>query len=709
MERMKFDSQGTLVGVDGSLIKESDRGKGIRKRDRYNGNNWNNGDNGENDEHGEYKSEKLKRSEDLEFLKEEGEEKVGIEEEKRTEDIFEKSYWNLFSGKEALAPLKFSNGKTQEDVVKEIVSLIENGKKIIFLHGTCGTGKSAIALNIARVLGSASIVVPVKALQKQYEEDYMGNKWLNMDSKRKMKIAMITGRDNHDSLFFPGKSCADPSLPENIKITEKNYEKIKEYYEENPLIRNKVNVDMDRIRRMSIAPANPYWSPILPADFEAKQFHDATKRRYKGCDGKDYVFYHRKRGCSYYDQYLSYLMADVNIFNSAKYLAEINIGRKPETEVEIIDEADDFLDSLFIQEEINLTRLKAALKLIFPESKSAKDVIDEIISLIDLEEKNKRALGIDEDAIFKISDTKISKVLKLLNSNQELKAEIALDELNYSNRVLTVAEDFLRVIDEVYLSYRKDEDDNLYSKIVSTNLKSKIDELISKSKAIVFMSGTLHSPEVLKRVFKISDYETVEAETLNFGNVEIIRTGKEFDCKYTNFSNGSKTREDYLTALNSCVERAKLPLLVHVNAFQDLPSDEDKMSFEVNSLMSNEKLKEIQKEDKTGRAVSIFKQGLSDSLFTTKCSRGVDFPGDVCKSMIFTKYPNPNMQDTFWKVLMKTHSDYFWDFYKDKARREFLQRLYRALRSMDDHVYILSPDLRVLEAVQGLQKQNGEI
>jgi Rad3-related DNA helicase len=72
---------------------------------------------------------------------------------------------------------------------------------------------------------------------------------------------------------------------------------------------------------------------------------------------------------------------------------------------------------------------------------------------------------------------------------------------------------------------------------------------------------------------------------------------------------------------------------------------------------------------------------------------------------VFTKYPNPNIGDTFWKVLKKNHPNYFWDFYKDKARREFLQRIYRAVRSRDDHVYILSPDKRVMDSVRLLQEK----
>jgi len=72
-----------------------------------------------------------------------------------------------------------------------------------------------------------------------------------------MKIAMITGKDNHDSIFMPGESCAHPNLPENIKITEKNYGKLIEHYKNNPLIENKNDViSIEDIRRFSIAGAN---------------------------------------------------------------------------------------------------------------------------------------------------------------------------------------------------------------------------------------------------------------------------------------------------------------------------------------------------------------------------------------------------------------------------------------------------------------------
>ena len=109
-------------------------------------------------------------------------------------------------------------------------------------------------------------------------------------------------------------------------------------------------------------------------------------------------------------------------------------------------------------------------------------------------------------------------------------------------------------------------------------------------------------------------------------------------------------------------------------------------------------MKELQKEDKQGEAAKEFKKGNIKVLFSTKVSRGMDFPGEKCNSIVFTKYPNPDVQSAFWKILKKTKPAYYWDFYKDKARRELWQRIYRGLRFKEDHVYLLSPDTRVLDA-----------
>ena len=52
---------------------------------------------------------KLITSASLDFLK---------DEKPKLDDIFSKDYWSLYEDDTALKPIKFSNGKTQEDVVK---------------------------------------------------------------------------------------------------------------------------------------------------------------------------------------------------------------------------------------------------------------------------------------------------------------------------------------------------------------------------------------------------------------------------------------------------------------------------------------------------------------------------------------------------------------------------------------------------------------
>jgi len=210
------------------------------------------------------------------------------------------------------------------------------------------------------------------------------------------------------------------------------------------------------------------------------------------------------------------------------------------------------------------------------------------------------------------------------------------------------------------------------------------------------VSGTLHSEGILKNGFGLENFITIEAETQHPGEINIQRTGLEMDCKYDNFSSGRINREKYLKALDKCIEVSEKPVLVHVNSFADLPNNGELRNFGLKNLITGESLRENQDNDKLGEDIDRFKRGETKILFTTKCSRGVDFPGKQCNSIVFTKYPNPNPGDAFWKILKQTNPNQYWEFYKDKARRELLQKIYRGLRFKEDKVFLLSPDARVL-------------
>jgi len=636
--------------------------------------------------------------------------------------------WSLFDEKgEFLPAKKFSNGKTQEDVANEVVSEIKKGTKIIFIHGVCGSGKSAIALNIARELGRASVVVPIKNLQRQYASDYMEKKYVLKENKQKLKIAIITGRRNHPcaylddnkkvipfsrppleknsrlfDIFTPASkpirrdddlSCDNMFIPCKIEIKSKNLDALRRYYKENPERKDNSELDLKMTKRFAVAPACPYWCPILSSEMKLK--NDWNKKEYNSVSGK-HTLYLRKEGCPYYKQFNAYVDADVILFNSDQYLLETALGRKPLTDVEIIDECDEFLDSFALEGTINLSRLRNELSMIITTEESQRDLVDSLlVDVSNLLQTLHEHIG-EKDNILLAEKTSVVDMIKAL-VNSDLYEIITED--SYLEHCVEIAKKFYEVLPETYLNFYKDKmKEDIFIKLVTINLDKLLSSLISKNKAFVFMSGTLHSEKVLKDIFGLVDFKIIDAETFNQGTIQKLPTGLEEDFKFDNFAHGAVSREQYLRALDKCVQIAKIPIVVQVNAFQDLPTELEVENLGLKNLISSNELVNQQNNDKEGKLVRDFKEGKTKILFTTRCNRGIDFPFQTCNSVVITKFPYPNTQSLFWKILKKNRPEIFWEFYRDKAHRELLQRVYRSVRAADDHVFLLSPDVRVLNS-----------
>ena len=635
--------------------------------------------------------------------------------------------WSLYNENKFLKPLEFSNGKTQEDIVKEVLDSVKEGYRIIFIKGVCGTGKSAIALNIAKEIGKTCIVVPGKTLQNQYKEDYENKKYLMKNNGGKLKISVITGRNNHkckylemeDAPIFKeernlllnelfGKrekhnekdtSADNLYIPCKIEIKEKNWNKIKEYLKQNKNINPSDFLDIKDVKRNSIAPVCPYWCHVFPDRFElsGKNFENVKKRNYNGLGGTKFTLYQRAHGCKFYEQFNSFIDADVLVFNSLKYKLESSMNRKPETEAEIIDECDEFLDSFSNQRTINIDRLLNSLNQIVVEYEDSGLIIKRIGRIVEEIKSNPRILhSTSSKEIIPLKETEVYDLFKLILENKEFLYDI--DDESYLYEVAETARMFDEFFNETYLTFSKKEN-NLVTEVVTVNLAKRLKEMLDKNKIIIMMSGTIHSEIILRNIFGLDKFKILEAETEQQGNIEVRRTGMEKDCKYENFVNGNVSRKDYLKALDKCIEISKKPTLIHINSFYDLPDEKEMKLFDLRNVISREKLMEIQG-DKTDENVKKFKKKEIDVLFSTKCTRGIDFPGEQCNSIIFTKFPNPDVKSPFWNILKKTNPNYYWDFYKDKARRELLQRIYRGLRFKEDHVYLLSPDERVLKSFE---------
>ena len=636
--------------------------------------------------------------------------------------------WSLFDEKGVfLEAKKFSNGKTQEDVVNEVVSEVKNGKKIIFIHGVCGSGKSAIALNIAKELGRASIVVPIKNLQRQYESDYMHKKYVLKNDGKKLNISMITGRRNHICPYLDDNkkeilmtrmreknsslndifssfnerkknpenddSCDNLFIPCKIEIKNKNLSTLKKYYSENPERKDNSEMDLKTMKRFAVAPACPYWMPIIPSEMKVK--NEWEKKEYASVGGK-HTLYFRKDGCPYYEQFKAYTNADVIIFNGDQYILETALGRKPLTDVEIIDECDEFLDNFALEGTINLTRLGNELNGAMVSEDSQRKLVDslseDVLDIINESLNHSK----EQDNIIELDKTRVKNLIQGLVKNDMY--EIMSDE-SYLEHCIEIARKFYDVTQDAYVNFYKDKNKNdIFVKLVTINLDKLLSSLIEKNKTFVFMSGTLHSERVLKEIFGLQHFKIIDAETFNQGTIKKLKTGLEQDFKFDNFSKERVSREQYLRALDKCIEIGKIPIVVHVNAFQDLPTDLEIEKYRLSNLISSSDLMEQQNKDREGKMVRDFKEGKIKILFTTRCNRGIDFPFETCNSVVITKFPYPNTQSLFWKILKKNKPNIFWDFYKDKAHRELLQRVYRSVRAVNDHVFLLSPDIRVLNS-----------
>lgn len=605
-----------------------------------------------------------------------------------------------YSG-DLLKPLKFSNGKTQEDIVNDVLDLINKGNRIIFIHGVCGTGKSAIALNIAKNFKKSSIVVPIKSLQEQYEKDYTQKKFILKEDKTPLNISIIKGRNNFHCPYLGGKAN-EKNLPCTIEIRERNLDQLLDYIDKNPEVQKEDFSSISDIKRANVACACPYWSPIIPSELNIKGLKQTNKVKFQTISGKEFALFQRKKGCDYCDQYKHYATSDVLIFNSAKYLIELEMGRKPKTEIDIIDECDEFLDSFSNERKINLQRLLTSLTNLNPEKKEDKQSVRDLIYLInDFVLEHKREVDCE-----KVKTISFIKIIEKILENTHLASE---EELNYYNRVVEILISFEKVLEETYIStefIKKDEkqsslfdnpylkEDNIYVTLVSINLKQKMQELTSQNNVLILMSGTLHSEKVLKDIFGLDNFKIIKAEIKNPGKIKVYRTGVERNCNYSNFKSGNITRERYLKMLDCVLANTKEKTLVHVNSFSDLPNEQEKERYKFDNLITQNDLREIQ--DNSNNAINDFLHGRNNILFTTKCSRGIDFPGDKCRNIILTRYPYPNIQSNFWKILKKEQPDYFTEFYMDKAYRELIQKISRGIRFEGDWINLLSPDIRVL-------------
>jgi len=559
--------------------------------------------------------------------------------------------WNLYREGSLVPPLIYSDGRTQEDVVQEILDMFKEGKRVVFLHGAVGTGKSAIALNlISHFKHGGIVVVPTKVLQKQYADDYCKRNRFKIRSGRGfLRIDEIKGRDNFRCLL---KKCSTSSreLPCTRKLSK-------------------------RERRIDVAKHCPFFSPIVRARFKEAVENELDceyeSLDYTGCDGvKRSVLRRGKKICTYHRQFKAYAESDVIVMNSAMWLTEtLGTGRKPLRDIEVIDECDLFLDSLTFEKSITQFTFKKMRQEVYEYEKECRKKYFQLTSLQEFAEAQKQ----------------IKKLYQRI-ADVEMDFEKILLKGNYSGVArecdVLFLEEFAELYREVYgsgsetLEFLLQFSSVLYAVVENEkltfflpNMKLVMKKLLDRSADhILMMSATIQSEEVLQNFYGLENFGIVIGEPEFQGELRLMKCGCEEVINAKKW-NDEEFKRRYWSSVRRMIKLATSPTLVQIHAFKYLPP-------------------QIRESVRKEKSVKV-----EETTYSTVMTRGVDLRDELCRSIVLLKCPFPDLNSPILQAIKNyVGESVFWQYYHDIMRRNLIQYVGRGLRHMNDWVEMWSPD-----------------
>ncbi len=524
----------------------------------------------------------------------------------------------LHDGRGELAPRVYSSGKTQEDAISEILEAFESSD-IVFFKGVVGSGKSVVGIRTALEFGRGIVSMPTKVLSDQYAQAYEREKFFVRCNGSRASLGVIKGRRNFPCLHLQERGWEGSAVSRSIPCRR-------------PLRKSEGERRLDALRECR------HWGFLFPKSYD-REIRGTEKLPYTGISGEWMVCL--RGGCPYWRQFAAYANSDVVIVNFAKWMAEIQIGRIPRVPITVVDEADEWLDSL-------------ALKAVISEKYIAK-LLGAVKGKPEFEEVYLELRGSWESA---------------LNGR--------LDPLDFAELFVSILEELDETGDDIFwkiravLEHREgvecERRENSILFLIpdpESVLRRLFDRLNCKW---LLMSATMQSREVMREVFGI-DPVVVEGET-EFPGLLIQRTvGLETMVNHESWSECS-FRQNYWRCLEEIMRRSAKPSFIPVHAFKYLPEE---MRAKLQSTSAD-----------------VIKLG--DTMISTKMDRGADLKG--MKSVIVLKFPFPEVEDPLLKGMRKRlGEEAFRLYYRDMAERSFIQQIGRVLRSPDDVAEFWSPDL----------------
>lgn len=634
--------------------------------------------------------------------------------------------------------------------------------------------------------GRAIIVTPFKNLQRQYLEDYYkGNKYVLKKDGTKLKVAVILGRNNFPCRWLEEQYDRQQKIIEmNKKFGKYMYvdDEILNIYKYDSSAANKYLPCTRTLRpigkgrretRWQVASTCPYWIPTptskdmidkwsnMPEDDVEGEFEgegeiigdgagvtrlDTIKDKVKCSEIKFYesvgwdcvgVFIRDEKDkfgkpcsevCPYYEQFYSYVDADVIVMNDAKWGLETQMGRKPKVNIEILDEGDYWLDNRSTTIEL----MRSTIDRIVPLDKKMQTLKMNALAKFDM---------YFTDIKSKVDKISASNDLSIIDAKSYIDLYFAIKELlkeykkhndddNTEQKILDM-DTIIRYANRASLSYREGKrGETKIIKVFIPYPDAILRELLgSSSRNIVITSGTIHNKYVLSNLFGINadNYEVELLEgrkqspgrltcmnpdigklkvnhiawqspifkesynrTLNYilDNLKVIvdkRTGKPGEGKILCLTPAKKYAEGLINRDDVFIDFAK-------SRDQD-----DNMKLMLDTSLSDyvdNKLEDVRKIKPSdiqldGDVLRTDKQ----IIVSTRMIRGTDLRDNLCRAVIILKYPIADLSNGYNQALKKRFGEnIYWSIIRDKAARDSVQYVSRGLRHQMDWCLFSSPD-----------------
>ncbi len=538
----------------------------------------------------------------------------------------------------------------QDKVLDELDQALKSDYKFIFLEAPTGFGKSAVAVTLARFLGSSHICTSTKDLQTQYNRDFP-------------YLSEVKGRNN-----FPCIVKEDMGIRESCEY--------------GPCLKDD---DFDCLYKTRMSDYDVKSEGTIYENVDINKY--ALKKYYDKAKEHSQLVKIEWQPCHYYHQKWISIKSSHTIYNYKYFLSDLfyssGVNKR---KLLILDEAhtlesevSSFKNIIFSKESL----IRFFPKINLPDNKQA-----DVETWIDF------CAGLKEQ--FTSYVEKSANILGSGGNSEDIHVseKNLIDAINYEKNLFTFLED-LRINKENWLvtNITKNDIDNKPSRIKLEPLvvSSYFTDIFDKGSISLLMSATILSKENLCKAvgLKNEDVKFIRVEKSDFPIKN--RPIYLMNVAWLNARTMSESLPNIVKVLDNLLSVHKNDKgIIHTTSYSQV-------QFIKNNLSKENLSRLIETNPKFDRNEMILKHTQSTKptvLISPSMFLGVDLKDDLSRFQVIVKVPYPDLTDKKISVLKQRNPKW----YEWNTILRLIQAYGRSVRNADDYAntYILDSSVSFL-------------